>query len=453
MLRRWIFGALMVLGSTCVAAADPLYTVRDLGWLLGTPNSMATAINDAGVVVGVSIAAGGTESLFRYDGALHDLGTFPGSRGIFAAGLSSEGQIAGSAYPGSNPPGPRPFLYDGSYHDLGTLNAQSGQAASINDSGRIVGTLTFPDASQHAFYYDGTMHDLSSALGGSQSTATCINNAGQIVGSLSPHQPGVAQSYLYDRTVHLLGEFTPGYGSTAAAIGPSGQVVGSATVVIPQSGAHTRAFIWDGAMRQLPIPAGALSQAGTDSFATAINGSGQIVGYAEEREIGPFAVLWDAGTGQGHYLDDLIDPALNLQVEVATGINAAGQIIGYGGQPVPPLNRVPFEHALLLTPRIPGDANLDGVVNFSDLLILAQNYGLQTTHFTQGDFDGDGAVGFSDLLLLAQHYGQGEAGAATSAAVPEPNGLVGLLIAAGLLREAYLYARANLTSTPSIAES
>ena len=80
-----------------------------------------------------------------------------------------------------------------------------------------------------------------------------------------------------------------------------------------------------------------------------------------------------------------------------------------------------------------GDFTYDGPVGFSDLLILAQNYGMPTTHFTQGDFDGDGTVGFPDLLLLAQHYGQGEEGAATSAGVPEPNGLVGLVIAAGLL--------------------
>ena len=64
---------------------------------------------------------------------------------------------------------------------------------------------------------------------------------------------------------------------------------------------------------------------------------------------------------------------------------------------------------------LPGDANNDGKVDFSDLLILAQNDG-QTSGATvaDGDFDGDGAVGFSDLLILAQNYGHGMSPAVTA---------------------------------------
>lgn len=57
---------------------------------------------------------------------------------------------------------------------------------------------------------------------------------------------------------------------------------------------------------------------------------------------------------------------------------------------------------------IPGDANLDGKVDFSDLLILAQNYGLSAgAVWGNGDFNSDGGVGFDDLLILAQNYGTG----------------------------------------------
>lgn len=54
-----------------------------------------------------------------------------------------------------------------------------------------------------------------------------------------------------------------------------------------------------------------------------------------------------------------------------------------------------------------GDANRDKVVNFDDLLILAQNYGTTGKTFSQGNFnyDGGGQVNFDDLLLLAQRYG------------------------------------------------
>lgn len=72
---------------------------------------------------------------------------------------------------------------------------------------------------------------------------------------------------------------------------------------------------------------------------------------------------------------------------------------------------------------LPGDANGDGVVNFNDLLILAQSYGKTATATTvDGDFNSDGSVGFDDLLILAQNYGRGAAMAA--APVPEPSALV-----------------------------
>ena len=58
-----------------------------------------------------------------------------------------------------------------------------------------------------------------------------------------------------------------------------------------------------------------------------------------------------------------------------------------------------------------GDANLDGTVNFPDLVTLAQNYGSQGKDFTQGDFNYDTKVDFNDLVMLAQRYGSSLAGA------------------------------------------
>jgi hypothetical protein len=62
---------------------------------------------------------------------------------------------------------------------------------------------------------------------------------------------------------------------------------------------------------------------------------------------------------------------------------------------------------LKLRPRLNGDANRDGVVNFEDLLALAKNYNQQPSTddpYNSGDFNGDGVVNFDDLLILAQHY-------------------------------------------------
>lgn len=52
-----------------------------------------------------------------------------------------------------------------------------------------------------------------------------------------------------------------------------------------------------------------------------------------------------------------------------------------------------------------GDATRDGLVDFSDLLILAQNYGQSGRSWSFADFDYNGVVDFGDLLILAQHYG------------------------------------------------
>ncbi len=56
--------------------------------------------------------------------------------------------------------------------------------------------------------------------------------------------------------------------------------------------------------------------------------------------------------------------------------------------------------ALVSETELPGDANFDGIVNFADFQILAQNYGLSNTWWQQGDFNGQGVTNWSDLNLL-----------------------------------------------------
>lgn len=57
--------------------------------------------------------------------------------------------------------------------------------------------------------------------------------------------------------------------------------------------------------------------------------------------------------------------------------------------------------------QVAGDATNDGIVNFDDLLVIAQNYNNNGRTFSQGNFnyDASGLVDFSDLLILAQNYG------------------------------------------------
>ena len=70
-----------------------------------------------------------------------------------------------------------------------------------------------------------------------------------------------------------------------------------------------------------------------------------------------------------------------------------------------------------LATSLPGDANLDGKVQFDDFLALSANFG-QSGGWSDGDANGSGHVDFADFVLLSSNYQQSNA---TSAAVPEPS--------------------------------
>ncbi|MFT3788393.1 MAG: YHYH protein [Tepidisphaeraceae bacterium] len=85
-----------------------------------------------------------------------------------------------------------------------------------------------------------------------------------------------------------------------------------------------------------------------------------------------------------------------------------------------------------------GDANIDGTVNFSDLLALAASYNATgSNHWSGGDFNRDGSVNFADLLLLAANYSSTSAASddwamAQLAVAPEP-ATVGTVVVAGAM--------------------
>jgi len=79
---------------------------------------------------------------------------------------------------------------------------------------------------------------------------------------------------------------------------------------------------------------------------------------------------------------------------------------------------------------LPGDANDDGTANFSDYLVISQNFGTAAgATWEMGDSNFDGAVNFSDYLALSQNFGGTRGGA-----VPEPVSLALLGLGALLLR-------------------
>lgn len=53
---------------------------------------------------------------------------------------------------------------------------------------------------------------------------------------------------------------------------------------------------------------------------------------------------------------------------------------------------------------LPGDLDGNGSVEFSDFLVLANNFGPYRRTYPQGDIDGDEKVGMSDFLILAENF-------------------------------------------------
>ena len=68
------------------------------------------------------------------------------------------------------------------------------------------------------------------------------------------------------------------------------------------------------------------------------------------------------------------------------------------------------------SPLLPGDADADGKVGFSDLVLVARHWGMTNAAWADGDFNNDGSVGFDDLLIVARNYGKSISLAASNAA-------------------------------------
>jgi probable HAF family extracellular repeat protein len=273
--------------------------------------------------------------------------------------------------------------------DLGTLGGGSSLGGAINNLGQVTGRsdLSAPSIQYHAFLYTGTpgsggaMADLGT-LGGNFSTGRGINDSGQVVGDSSTT----------DSPYH--------------------------------------AFLYTG----IPGNGGAMHDLGTlpgdaSSSANAINAAGLVVGNSGVS--GVFLYVGTPGT-DGHMIDlnawlDANNPIEGAKWTLGTafGITDSGLITGTGDYNDGPGGLSDGGRAFLLdasslTHPFPADFNGDGVVNFADLLVLAQHYGTKNGATLQtGDANGDGAVNFSDLLLLSQEYQQAAGPAAVSTA-PEP---------------------------------
>jgi probable HAF family extracellular repeat protein len=160
-------------------------TLTDLGSLVAGLDhiSYGTGINDSGMVVGVSDIPGYLlQHAFLYkNGTMTDLGSLSNGSRSAARGINDAGLVVGDSVAADG--GTHAFVYDGSMHDLG-----GGSAAAINNNGEIVGYSSFGRNVIHAFSYSNhTMTDLGALPGADFSMASAINSGGQIVGLSVDH--------------------------------------------------------------------------------------------------------------------------------------------------------------------------------------------------------------------------------------------------------------------------
>ncbi|GAA3453446.1 hypothetical protein [Dactylosporangium matsuzakiense] len=246
--------------------------VIDLG-APGGGNSYATAINDAGVVVGHSDGLGATR---WFNGRATALGTLGGGYTI-ATAVNNRGEIVGfSEVPGGMQ---HAFLWRaGIMSDLGAPSGGYTRALGINDVGQVVGESSSDGMNSVPVLWDrGVMRVLDSRSG----RALDVNNHGDVVGQYSA---GFLEAFLWQHgritILALPAEPAPTPTFIVSAINDRGQVAGAG---------RAHAAIWqDGVFTTLPDLAGG-------SSGTGINERGQIAGYAYTAQGGsgnPTAVLW-----------------------------------------------------------------------------------------------------------------------------------------------------------------
>jgi probable HAF family extracellular repeat protein len=213
-------------------------------------------------------------------------------------------------------------------HNLVTLPAPYNLASignGVNDNGQVTGVAYAPNSSgninEHAFLYSGgVMTDLGT-LGGQNSSGNAINASGQVAGTAD--MPGIQNNqkrhaFLYSGGVMTDLGTLEGFSysqSYATAINASGQITGNSDTLN-----GTRAFLYaGGVMTNLGTFGG-----GSLTEGEGINSIGQVTGWGTTSSFATHAFLYSSGTMTD--LNTMIDPTSGWVLNYDMAINALVQI-------------------------------------------------------------------------------------------------------------------------------
>jgi uncharacterized membrane protein len=251
----------------------------------------------AGLLLPVPICAGGSFKFTTVD--------VPGATSTILYGNNDVGQIVGAH---SNGGGFQGFLLsNGTFSGFNDPDGSVTSATRINNSGDIVGTLIrSSDSRQVGFLLSGGVYTTLRYPGAEMTLAAGINNAGQIVGSYDTQN-----SFRFENGVYSAFS-VPGASQTFAnAINNVGQIAGTYLDASFNGFAYV---LQGGQVTTLAVP-------GT-TFATAfgINDQGDVTGFYFDAT-GAHGYLYSSGK----YTTLDVPGAFST---LAFGINNAGQIVG-----------------------------------------------------------------------------------------------------------------------------